>query len=186
MIELRFVKSTASPDEYASPFYQEHHRLSLEWERFITDYDGKVIGKISPWALLIKAKISLKSNWYFEVKKLTMSNDSLLLPSSWNVLTYTIVKSNDFEIESPSFELKRKSTFDVFRIKRLSKWRNFKNDYLLSSSDENVEAYLENSLFKDFINAEDLERIKYEHTTKKLEIRFQILLKDTTLLKKLL
>lgn len=50
--------SNAAPDELNSPFYIENEKISKEWEAYILDKGGKIIGNYNAWSYSIKCKIT--------------------------------------------------------------------------------------------------------------------------------
>ncbi len=180
---MKYIKSEAAPDEYSSPFYIQNKDICKVWEAYILRQDGKIIGKFTSWALIIKAKINRKSNWYFELKKQTMTNSSLLLPSSWNVLTYTIIRGNNYIINTPSFEIKKLNLLNRIFIKFSATRFKLNSKYLIKSDDK---SFLQNrgsiQILKVFGAFENLAYLKYHKPSNKIEMKFNNLVNDFSII----
>ena len=119
---LEKIKTDASPDEYSSPFFIDNQQICESWEKFILDRDGVIKGKFTSWALIIKAKLKIDKVWKIELRKTTMSNSSILLPSSWNVLKYTVLRCDTMNLNLPSFEIMQKGIFGKLKANNHSKY----------------------------------------------------------------
>lgn len=184
---LKRIKSDASPDEFSSPYYINHQQICEKWEDFILGKNGVVKGKFTSWALIIKAKIRIKEEWYIELRKTTMSNSSILLPSKWNVLKYTILKCDSANLELPSFEIKQNGIMGKFKINTNSKYKSFGSKHLiyLKDEDEISQHQLFDILKSDSI-VDKLELVKHDKYSNTIEMKFHELISDEELISDLI
>lgn len=101
------VEPNAAPDELDSPFFKEHEALCKQWEQYITNKGGKIIGKYNAWSFGLKCKVTTKKTWVIDIKKTTFHDGHFWWTSRDQGLTEIIDCQTLLSTDCPSFRIKK-------------------------------------------------------------------------------
>lgn len=101
------VEPNAAPDELDSPFYKEHEALCRQWEHYITEKEGKIIGNYNAWSFRLKCKVKGAKIWVIDITKTTFHDGHLWWTSKRQGLTEIVDYQTLLSTDCPSFKIKR-------------------------------------------------------------------------------
>ncbi len=182
------IIEVGSPQDKKSPFFLDHKLYCEVWEAFILKHDGKLKGKVSAWALILKGAFRGKgfSKWTVELKKSTMSGNSIFFPSIWNVLQYTLLNGEKIDLGEKRFEIRRKCLFGPLNIIKRKQKLGAHHVILAKTNLASEQIALLSFLFLEISPIESLEYCKYDPLTQSVAIRFGTFFKSLDSLSKIM
>jgi len=131
------VISNASPDEYFSPFFLKNELFCKEFENFILDKHGEVIGKYNAWSYIIIGKINKPTKWVLKYKKSTFTSTGNLWLSSrkQNLLVTSECSTKRIHTHNSGFLIRKRTFLDFIPLKLNKDISHLKacNNYILET-----------------------------------------------------
>ncbi len=165
--------SNAAPDELSSSYYLANKSFCEEFESFVIEKGGKIVGSYNSWSYEIIATIPHQNNWTFRYKKATYSSGSLLLSSEYQNLSTIAIWTADFNTNSSDFYTRKRKFRDIFTL-GLNRYQKLDiNPNYIIKSNSPQSTFLQNIL--KTLNAlfywEEIYSLKYQNGKLTVELR---------------
>ena len=124
------IKPNASPDEFSSPFFQKNEKFCMEFEKYISEKDGKVSGRYNAFSYSIIGKIDNPKPWTLKYKKSTYTGTgNLFLSTEYeNLLVLLEWKTKRIKNSNNDFIIRKKSKTEFIKKMLNSKIENLNNN----------------------------------------------------------
>ena len=131
------IKSDASHDEESSPYYIDNKKTCDTFEAFILSKSGQTKGKYNAWSYIATGKIPHKNQWYFTIKKTSLTSGNLILSSKYQSLQYYGKwLAKEFISDCPPFKIFRHKWTDFLLDPSAKKTHQFPGYCILSENKE--------------------------------------------------
>ena len=184
------IESHASEHEKSSPFYQKNKAVCENWEDFTQSYSGKIIGKCSAWALVLRANVEVDNvKWQFDVKKSTMTNPSIFISifGIRDIHEFSTIEATDLKAFQMSFTIRKKKRMDFLSRKWISNYTEINEKLVLIKNGE-IDDFLNSFIkkIKELDESHNFVSLNYDKSHNRLIMKFRNVLLDWSFVRHLL